>query len=504
MKRGAYPMEKLTNRKMVTFAMMVAILLVAIDTTIVTTAMPHIVKQLSGLKLISWVFAIYLLTTSITTPIYGKLADLFGRKSIFVFGVVIFVVGSMVSGAAQTMTQLIWFRALQGLGAGAVMPLAFTIIGDLYPGKERAKMQGVFSSIWGVAGLLGPLVGGLFVDHFSWRWIFYINVPIGIVAILLVLRFLHETEVTKTKKSIDYGGAALFTVSMSTLLYALISGGDLYAWNSAVIISLFSVAVVFLILFLRVEAKAKEPMLPLSLFKIPVIAVSNVFGFVSGSVLIGVTVYLPIWIQTLLGHSATSSGLTLMPMSLAWPLASILAGRLMYSIGSKTTAVFGAVMITAGSGWLLMVNINSPYWYLVGAMAVIGFGMGCSLTPLTVLIQSAVGWNLRGSVTASNTFSRSLGQTLGIAVFGTVFNNALNTYVQSHVPGGWQGGDISNALASGANANIPASVLEQLRNGMAQSLHSIFILVFAMAIVTLLISAILPSHSKIMAQQSAD
>src|SRR5665647_1173523 len=231
-------------------------------------------------------------------------------------------------------------------------------------------------------------------------------------------------------------------------------------------------------------------MLPLLLFKIPVIAVSNMVGFVSGCVLIGVTVYLPIWIQTLLGHSATSSGLTLMPMSLAWPLASTLAGRLMYSIGSKTTTVFGAVLIAAGSGWLLLVNLSSPYWYLVGVMIVIGFGMGCSLTPLTVLIQSAVGWNLRGAVTASNTFSRSLGQTLGIAVFGTVFNNALNSYVQSHVHGGWQSGDISNALTSGASANIPAGVLEQLRNGMAQSLHSIFILVFAMSIITLLISAV--------------
>ncbi|MCL5058971.1 MAG: MFS transporter, partial [Actinobacteria bacterium] len=497
-------MEKTTQRKMVTVAMMVSILLVAIDTTIITNAMPHIVKQLSGLKLFSWVFAIYLLTTSVTTPIYGKLADLFGRKIIFIFGVALFVVGSMLSGAAQTMLQLIWFRAFQGLGAGAVMPLTFTIIGDLYQGKERAKMQGLFTSVWGVAGLLGPLAGGLFVDHISWRWIFYINVPIGIVAILLVLGFLHETQVKKTKKSIDYLGAAFFTVSMGSFLYALINGGESYAWNSAAIISLFAVAAVFLVFFLLVEAKAKEPMVPLSLFKMPVIAVSNVVLFTASCVLIGVNVYLPIWIQTLLGHSATSSGLTLMPMSFAWPLASILAGRFMYRIGSKTTAVFGTVLIAAGSAWLLLVHIGSPYWYFVGVMVVIGFGMGCSMTPLTVLIQSAVGWNLRGAATASDRFTRSLGQTVGIAVFGTVFNNNLNSYVQNHVQGGWQGGDISNALTSGAGTNIPANVLEQLRTGMAQSLHLVFILVFAISIVTLLISAVLPSHSKVMAQQKAD
>lgn len=453
---------------MVTIAMLVSILLVALDTTIVTTAMPHIVQQLSGLNLLSWVFAIYLLTSSVTTPIYGKLADLFGRKIVFIFGVTLFVVGSMVSGMAQTMQQLILFRGFQGLGAGAVMPLTFTIIADLYPGEERAKMQGVFSSVWGIAGLLGPLVGGLFVDHLSWRWIFYINVPIGIIAIFLVLSFLHETMIEKTKKTIDYWGAALFTISMGSLLFALMSGGQLYAWDSVEIISLFIVAVVFLIAFLVVENKAKEPMLPLSLFRIPVIAVSNAVGFVASGVLIGVNVYLPIWIQTLLGHSATSSGLTLMPMSFAWPLASTLAGRLMYRIGSKTTAVFGAVLIVAGSAWLLLVRTGSPYWYFVGVMIVIGFGMGCSFTPLTVLVQSAVGWNLRGAATASNTFSRSLGQTVGVAVFGTVFNNTLN------------------------------------KDGMARGLHVVYILVFAISIVTLLISALLPSHRSIIARQKAD
>lgn len=255
---------------------------------------------------------------------------------------------------------------------------------------------------------------------------------------------------------------------MSSLLFALISGGQVYAWYSVEIILLFTAAITFLTAFLYVETKAQEPMLPLSLFKIPVIAVSNAVGFVASGVLIGVNVYLPIWIQTLLGHSATSSGLTLMPMSFAWPLASTLAGQFMYRIGSKATAVFGAVLIMAGSAWLLLVHTGSPYWYFVGVMVVIGFGMGFSFTPLTVLVQSAVGWNLRGAATASNTFSRSLGQTVGIAVFGTVFNNTMN------------------------------------QSGMAQGLHVVFILVFAISMVTLLISILLPSHRSIMAQQNAD
>ncbi|MEN6389103.1 MAG: MDR family MFS transporter [Syntrophomonas sp.] len=496
-------MEKTTNRRMVSAAIMVSILLVAIDTTIVTTAMPHIVKQLSGLKLISWVFAIYLLTTAITTPIYGKLADMFGRKPIFLFGIVLFVIGSMLSGAAQSMTQLIWFRAFQGLGAGAVIPLSITIFGDIYTGEERGQMQGLVSSVWAFAGLLGPLAGGLFVDYLSWRWIFYINVPVGIAATILIISFLHEHQPEHSKKDIDYLGAALFTIAMGSLLYALTSGGESYAWNSVTIIALFAVALVFSGLFLLVESKAKNPMLPLSIFKIRVIAVSNIVGFAASSVLIGVNVYLPIWIQVLQGHSATSSGLVLMPMSLAWPLASTLAGRYMYQIGSKFAVVLGTILVAAGTAWLLLVDTTTPYWFLVGIIILIGFGMGASSTPLIVLIQSAVGWSLRGVATASNSLTRTLGQTVGIAVLGTAFNNSLNSYVQSHIAGGWQGGDISSVLMS-ADTNIAQGVLEQLRSGMAHSLHLVFVLVFALAVVTLLISIMLPSHKKIMSQPQAD
>jgi EmrB/QacA subfamily drug resistance transporter len=494
-----------TNRKMVTVAMLVAILLVAIDVTVVSTAMPRIVSDLSGIELISWVFAIYTLTTSVTTPIYGKLADLFGRKKIFMTGVILFVLGSMLSGAAHTMTQLIWFRAFQGIGAGAVMPLTFTIIGDLFPGEQRAKMQGVFSSVWGIAGLLGPLVGGFFVDQISWRWIFYINLPVGLVSLVLISFFFHETVELKKQPRIDYLGAITFTIGISTLLYALLNAGpgQKYAWNSGAIYLLFAVAVIFIVLFGYIETKVKEPMLPPSLFKIPVILVSNFIGILSSAVLIGVNVYLPMWIQTILGHSATSSGLTLMPMSIAWPLGATFAGRYMYKIGSKLTAVLGAVFIALGGTWLLALELGSPYWYFVGIMIVIGIGMGYATTPTTVLVQSAVGWQMRGAATASNTFTRSIGQTVGVAVFGTIFNNSLITYGKEHAGGAWGGGgNISSALNSGAINKLPANVIDMIHQALAHGLHLVFILVFFIGIANLIVTFFLPSHKKVMDHQN--
>lgn len=498
-------MQKTTNRRMVTAGMMVAILLVAIDVTVVSTAMPKIVSDLSGLALFTWVFAIYTLTTTVTTPIYGKLADLFGRKIIFTVGVILFVIGSMLSGAAHSMTQLIWFRAFQGIGAGAVLPVTFTIIGDLYPGEQRAKMQGLFSAIWGIAGLLGPLVGGFFVDNISWRWIFYINLPVGIITVLLVWGSLHETF-EKKEKHIDYWGALTFTVGMSALLYALLNGGTKYAWDSPTMLGFLAIALVATVLFLVIEAKSKEPMLPLSLFKIPVIAISNLAGFLTSCVLIAATVYLPMWIQMILGHSATSSGLTLTPMSIAWPLGATLAGRVMYKIGSKTIAVLGTIFITGGAAWLAVVNLGSPDWFFIGVMVLIGFGMGLAVTPFTVLIQSAVGWNLRGAATASSTFMRSLGQTVGIAIYGTWFNHAMSAYAKSHGNGALagQGQDMNQMLNPAALSHIPPQVLKFMKEMLEHGLHTVFVAVFVTAVLGLAVTLFMPLHRTVMKQQSTD
>lgn len=461
-------MASKTNVNMVVAGLLAAMFIGALDATVVATATPHMIKDLHGETLFSWVFAIYTLTICVATPIFGKLADLFGRKPVFAAGIGLFVLGSILCGAAQSMTGLIWFRALQGFGAGALAPVCFTVIGDLFSGKQRGKMMGVFSSVWSVAGLLGPLIGGYFVDQVSWRWIFYINVPIGIIALLLVVVFLHQ-PIERQAKKIDYLGAIMFTIAFSVLLYALLSGGSRHIWDSPVIVGLFAASAVCFMLFLWIEKRAEEPMIPLSIFRIRVLNVTNISGFLTFSITSGLTVYSPIWIQSVLGNSATSSGLIAMPMSLAWPLASNIAGRLMYRVGVKASIVFGSSLVMAGSIWLIALQMNSPYVFWIGILVLIGLGMGFVATPSTVVVQSVVGWEKRGVANASSMLARALGQTVGIAVFGTIYNQYV-TIIGSKT---------------------------ELTAGM----HAVFLLMLGIAIANLLAVSFLPKHRQVMAQQ---
>lgn len=461
-------MASKTKVNMVVAGLLAAMFIGALDATVVATATPHMIKDLHGETLFSWVFAVYTLTTCVATPIFGKLADLFGRKPVFAAGIGLFVLGSILCGAAQSMTGLIWFRALQGFGAGALAPVCFTVIGDLFSGKQRGKMMGIFSSVWSVAGLLGPLIGGYFVDQVSWRWIFYINVPIGIIALLLVVVFLHQ-PIERQAKKIDYLGAIMFTITFSALLYALLSGGSRHSWDSPVIVGLFAASAACFMLFLWIEKRAEEPMIPLSIFRIRVLNVTNISGFLTFSITTGLTVYSPIWIQSVLGNSATSSGLIVMPMSLAWPLASNIAGRLMYRIGVKASIVFGSSLVMAGSLWLIALQMNSPYVFWIGILVLIGLGMGFVATPSTVVVQSVVDWEKRGVANASSMLARALGQTVGIAVFGTIYNQYV-TIIGSKT---------------------------ELTAGM----HAVFLLMLGIAIANLLAVLFLPKHRQVMAQQ---
>ncbi|MFY0544316.1 MDR family MFS transporter [Brevibacillus sp. H7] len=471
-------MQQNANKRNVTIAVMIATFLAAIEGTIVSTAMPTIVSELGGLHLISWVVSVYLLTSAVSTPIYGKLADLFGRKVVFNVGTTLFLIGSMLSGLAQTMEQLIWFRAFQGLGAGSIITITYTIIGDIYPFEERGKVQGWMSGIWGISGILGPLTGGFLVDYVSWHWIFYMNLPFGIVSIVLIWKFLHE-HLEKKRKYIDYPGVFTFTVSMSALLYAILSGGTTHPWNSPLILGMLAAALTGLASFLYIEAKSPEPMLPLKLFVIRPIFVANLAGFLLAAVLVAISFYIPLWIQGVYGQGATGSGVTMIPMAIGWPLGAAVSGRLLARIGIRTTSLIGLTMLVISGFWLAVITVNTPHWSLFVMMFLVGLGFGFTFTSFTGAVLSAVDWNLRGTAMATNTFIRTLGQTLGIAAFGTLFNRSLT------VANELQGEDVNQVLNPEEAQLLAPEVLHALREALASGLHQVFLVLAVLVVVSL-------------------
>ncbi|WP_019121500.1 MDR family MFS transporter [Brevibacillus massiliensis] len=410
-----------SSKRNTLIALLVATFLTAIDTTVMSTATSTIVRDLGGSELISWVFSIYLLTTAVTTPIYGKLADLFGRKPVFLFGTSLFLLGSVLCGLSGSMTQLLVFRGLQGLGAGAVQPITLTIIGDIFTKEERAKLMGLFSVIWGVAGLVGPLVGGFFVDFVSWHWIFYINLPVGLVSILLVSRFFHE-QIAKKKVYIDYGGAILFSLSIGLFLYTLLASGEGNVSMSGGSYLLLAFSILLFVLFLGLEAKVREPMLPLPLFKNRMIAFAQVVSFLQAVVLIGSSAYMPIWIQNVLGHSAMFAGFAMLPTSIGWPIAASLSGRMLLKTGYRRVTVIGMTLLIVAALGLVMLTPQSPFWIIPILQTFLGAGFGFVSTALTIAVQSSVGWQQRGIATGSLQFVRTMGQTVGVALLGAWLN----------------------------------------------------------------------------------
>ncbi len=475
------PRQGMSRREilLVFVSLMLGMFLASLDQTIVATALPTIVGELGGLEHLAWVVTAYLLTSTASAPLYGKLSDLYGRKIMFQTAISVFLVGSILSGLSQTMFQLIAFRAIQGIGAGGLMVMALTIIGDILSPRERGRYQGYMGSVFAVSSVGGPLLGGFFVDNLDWRWVFYINLPIGLLALLATARFLH-LPVARRQRTIDYLGAALLVSGVTAALLVTVWGGSEYAWNSPMIIGLGVAALVLLGLFLVQERRAPEPILPLRLFSNRVFSVTSAAGFIVGLAMFGGIIFLPLFLQVVIGVSATDSGLLLVPLMAGILTSSIISGRRISAHGRyKRYPLAGTTLAAVGLYLLSTMGPDTGLFTASAYMIVLGAGLGLVMQVLVIAVQNAVDMEDLGVATSSAAFFRSLGGSFGTALFGAVLNSRLATEIAARLPDG--AGDIPIGELTGSPAAI-AQLPPGIRLPLIEALSSAITGVFAVAI----------------------
>jgi EmrB/QacA subfamily drug resistance transporter len=461
--------------------------LAALEATAVGTALPTVVAELGGVARYSWVFSAYLLASTTTVPMYGKLADLFGRKRIFTVAVALFLFGAALCGTASSFGQLILYRAIQGLGAGGVIPVSITVVGDLYSLEERGRVQGLFSGVWAVSSLVGPAAGGLITDFLSWRWVFYINIPFGIAAVILLTTFLRE-EAQKQKRTLDLLGTFSLTASVAILLLALLEGTELWGWADAKTIGMMVTAFLGLAFFIRQEGRATDPMLPLELFRNRVISVASMGGVLMGTMLFCAAAFVPMFTQGVLGGTAIDAGMTLAPMSIGWPIASTTSGWLLLRVGYKPFILLGSALGTVGCLLLALAEPESGKGAVMVAMFLLGLGLGFLSTPYLLAVQNAVPRNRRGVATSSVQFFRSIGGAIAVAALGAVLNAHL-----AHSLG--PGADPNVALNPELRAHVPAETLQPLIGALDTGLGTIYLVMAGMALLGLLVGAFFPKGS---------
>jgi len=473
-------------------ALMLAMLLGALDQTIVSTALPKIASDLHGLSKYSWVATAYLLTSAVATPLYGKISDMFGRKKIFQIAIIIFLAGSILCGVSQSMNQLIVFRGLQGLGAGGLMVLVFAIIGDIVSPRQRGRYQGYFGAVFGISSVVGPLLGGLFTDHLSWRWVFFINIPLGALALAAIAARLH-LPVKRSPHQIDFAGAGLLAISVVSLLLATVWGGADYPWASVQIVSLFASSAISALLFVGREKFAKEPIIPLGLFRNHVFSVASLLSFIIGIVMFGALIFLPEYQQIIRGDSATKSGLMLLPLMAGLMGASVTSGRLISRSGHyRKFPIMGTAIITVAF-WLFSHIAVSTNRVLLGVwMVVLGVGIGMVMPVLTLAVQNAVERKNLGTATSSVVFFRSIGSSLGAAIFGAILASRLAVHLQQNLPGA-AGHSAAKGLSSSATTlhNLPPNVLDKILAAFASSFHDVFLLGIPFAVLAFAVSLLL-------------
>ncbi len=485
---------KVLRRNWILVALMMSMMLAAMDNTIVATAIPQIVGDLGGFSLFSWLFTIYLLIQTITIPVYGKLADIYGRRPVLIFGIVVFLIGSVACGGAWNMHSLILFRGLQAIGAGAMMGTINTIAGDIYTLQERARVQGWLSSIWGISAILGPALGGALAEYVSWRWIFFINVPVGIGSVILISLFLHENK-PEIKAKVDWRGAAAMMITGTIIMFALLQGGQSWPWFSLPTLALLSAGALMVYVTMRIEVKSDEPILPAWVWRNRIQLGANLATIGMGIVMMGPNMYLPVFAQSVTGVGAITAGFILASMSLTWPLSSSLSGRLYLRIGFRNTALCGIIIVIIGSSSFLFMQFPGPIWALTGIQLILGAGFGLISTSLMVGVQSTVVWAQRGLVTGTNMFSRYFGQTLGAAIFAAVFNAGLSNKLEnapsslkSQLP------EVNQVIEVLQSHGSVSEVSVYLREAFFSATHYVYLGMTAAGLITLFILLRTPAH----------
>lgn len=490
-----------SERGPVLIALMLSTALVALDSTIIATAVPSVVRDLGGFSQFPWLFSTYLLAQAVSVPIYGKLADVVGRKPVILAGIALFLVGSVLCGVAWSLPALIAFRAVQGLGAGAVQPIALTMVGDMYSLEERSRVQGYLASVWGIASVVGPTLGGVFCEYVSWRWIFFVNLPIGALAAWMLVRRFHES-VDRRRHTVDYTGAALLTLGCTLVILALLEGGQAWAWTSAPGVLVPLAGVVLLGVFVRVEQRAVEPVLPLWVLTHRVLVGGSLVSLCVGAILIGLSSYVPTYVQGVLGTGPLTAGFALAALTLGWPIAAALSGRIYLQIGFRDTALIGTAVVVAGSVGALWLGRGTPVWWVGACCFVIGIGMGLTASPTLVAVQSVVGWRERGVVTSTNLFARSIGSAVGVAIFGAIANATLTQRLsaappalRSTVPDG------ADAAASvlGAGDGHSSAVMSLVRTALSDATHYVFVALLVTAVLMVAALLLMPRRTSLAA-----
>jgi EmrB/QacA subfamily drug resistance transporter len=471
------------RRRLVTAACMMAIFMAAVEVTIVATAMPTIVADLGGARFFSWVFATYLLAQAVSTPIYGRLADIYGRKPVFVAGASLFLVGSAACGFTWSMASLVVFRIIQGLGAGCIQSVATTIVGDIYAASDRARVQGWLSGVWALAAIIGPILGAFIVEQLNWSFVFWINLPIGAVTIALLGVFLNE-KLHRREHQIDYLGSLLLMLGLGAIMTVVVQAQSLSPLVAAMLMGAGAGALAWLVVH---ERRTQEPVVPVALLRNPVIAIGNFGSLIIGALLLCVVGFLPTYVQAVMGRGAAVTGLVVMVLSIAWSSGSIVAGRTLAKISYRSTGTAGALALIAGAALLITLDPHDGLPAMTVGALLIGIGMGVCNIVFLLVVQGSVGWSERGIATASSLFTRTIGQTIGAGLAGAILNFGLSRHAPESVDA------LDLLLDAGRRESLDAQHVARLVEAVASSLHDVYVVAGLLAMITFVIALLLPA-----------